>query len=147
MWTGRTWGIGRHGLAALAIPLAFGGSCFAGAITVGVSAKDAPFHAASQIVDAWHNIWTLRDDVLGEYVRASGYSANLSPFRFSTCKFEWCASSASAFGDTNSLARTGISMFETPIKWRSSFSIAGSRVWSKVVKFSSNGINVRLPLN
>lgn len=32
--------------------------------------------------------------------------------------------------------------------WRSnSFSIAGSRIWSKIIKFSSTGVNVRLPLN
>ena len=43
---------------------------------------------------------------------------------------------------------TGISGLETGMKWRSSsFSIAGSRVWSKLIIFGSNGINVRLPLN
>jgi hypothetical protein len=32
--------------------------------------------------------------------------------------------------------------------WRSNaFSIAGSRIWSKIIKFSSTGVNVRLPLN
>jgi hypothetical protein len=147
MWTGRIWGIGRHGLATLATTLAFAGSSVAATITVGVSAKDAPIHAASQIVDAWHNTWTLRDGVFDVHGRGSGYSANLFPFLLSTCKFEWCGWSASAAGDTNSLTRTGLSKFETPIEWRSSFSIAGSRVWSKVIKFSSNGINVRLPLN
>jgi hypothetical protein len=147
MWTGRLWGIGRHGLTALAITPAFAGSSFAGTLTAGVSAMDAPIHAASQIADVWHSIWTLRDGVFDERARASGYSASLSPFLFSTCKFEWCSWSASAFGDTDILTRTGIFKVETPLKWRSSFSIAGSRVWSKVVKFSSNGINLRLPLN
>jgi hypothetical protein len=147
MSTGRNWGIGRQGLATLAITLVFAGSSFAGAITVGVSAKDAPIHVASQIVDAWHNIWTLRDGVFDQHARGSGYSASLSPFLISTCQVEWCSWSASASGGTDSLTRTGLSMFETPMKWRSSFSIAGSRVWSKVIKFSSNGINVRLPLN
>jgi hypothetical protein len=43
---------------------------------------------------------------------------------------------------------SSISALETAMKWRSSsFSIAGSRVWSKLIKFSSNGIYVRLPLN
>jgi hypothetical protein len=43
---------------------------------------------------------------------------------------------------------TGISALETGMKWRSSsFSIAGSRVWSKIIKFSTTGINIRLPLN
>jgi hypothetical protein len=37
---------------------------------------------------------------------------------------------------------------ETRTTWRSNaFSIAGSRIWSKVIKFSSTGVNVRLPLN
>jgi len=41
-----------------------------------------------------------------------------------------------------------ISRLETGMNWRSNaFSIAGSRVWSKVIKFSSTGVNVRLPLN
>jgi hypothetical protein len=41
-----------------------------------------------------------------------------------------------------------ISRLETGMNWRSnSFSIAGSRIWSKIIKFSSTGVNVRLPLN
>ncbi len=41
-----------------------------------------------------------------------------------------------------------ISRLETGMNWRSNaFSIAGSRIWSKVIKFSSTGVNVRLPLN
>lgn len=40
------------------------------------------------------------------------------------------------------------SRLETGMKWRAnSFSIAGSRVWSKIIKFTSNGINLRVPLN
>jgi hypothetical protein len=45
-------------------------------------------------------------------------------------------------------AGTVTTSLETRTTWRSnSFSIAGSRIWSKIVKFSSTGINVRLPLN
>lgn len=41
-----------------------------------------------------------------------------------------------------------MSKLETGMNWRSNaFSIAGSRVWSKIIKFSSTGVNVRLPLN
>jgi hypothetical protein len=41
-----------------------------------------------------------------------------------------------------------ISRLETGMNWRSNaFSIAGSRVWSKVVKFTSTGVNVQVPLN
>ena len=41
-----------------------------------------------------------------------------------------------------------ISRLESSMNWRSNaFSIAGSRVWSKIIKFSSTGVNVRLPLN
>jgi hypothetical protein len=41
-----------------------------------------------------------------------------------------------------------IARLETGMNWRSNaFSIAGSRVWSKIIKFSSTGVNVRVPLN
>jgi hypothetical protein len=41
-----------------------------------------------------------------------------------------------------------ITRLETGMNWRSNaFSIAGSRVWSKIIKFSSSGVNVRVPLN
>jgi hypothetical protein len=41
-----------------------------------------------------------------------------------------------------------IARLETGTNWRSNaFSIAGSRVWSKIIKFSSTGVNVRVPLN
>jgi hypothetical protein len=40
------------------------------------------------------------------------------------------------------------SALETSTKWRSnSFSIAGSRDWSKLIVFTSTSINVRLPIN
>jgi hypothetical protein len=45
-------------------------------------------------------------------------------------------------------AGTVVATLETGTSWRSnSFSIAGSRIWSKIIKFSSHGINVRVPLN
>src|SRR5579863_3884910 len=41
-----------------------------------------------------------------------------------------------------------ISRLEAGMNWRSNaFSIAGSRIWSKVIKFTSTGVNVRVPLN
>jgi len=50
--------------------------------------------------------------------------------------------------DALRLAGTGIAGLEGALIWRAnSFSIAGSRVWSKIIKFSSSGINVRVPLN
>jgi hypothetical protein len=37
---------------------------------------------------------------------------------------------------------------ESSMKWRSnSFSVAGSRNWSKLIVFTSTSINVRLPIN
>jgi hypothetical protein len=137
----------RHGLAALAFTLALAGSSVACAIAVSASAGDTTIQSTSQMVDTWHNVWTLRDGVLDKHVSVAGHSANLSPLLFSACKVEWCAWSASALGGTNSLARTSISKFETSINWRSSFGIAGSRVWSKIIEFSSSGINIRVPLN
>jgi len=44
-------------------------------------------------------------------------------------------------------AAVGKPGFRTPITWQSGLNIAGSRAWAKVIKFSSNGINIRLPLN
>jgi hypothetical protein len=67
--------------------------------------------------------------------------------KFAACQAEWCGGKAPAGGSSHSLALTNVARFETPIQWQSSFSIAGSRVWSKFIKFSRTGINVRLPLN
>jgi hypothetical protein len=45
-------------------------------------------------------------------------------------------------------AGTGISALATGMRWRSnSFSIAGSRIWSKVIKFTDTGVALRVPLN
>jgi hypothetical protein len=45
-------------------------------------------------------------------------------------------------------AGTVTTSLENRTTWRSNvFSIAGSRIWSKVIKFSSTGVNVRVPLN
>jgi hypothetical protein len=147
MRSGRNWEVARHGLAALAFTLVLADTGAAAATTARVSAADAPIHSASHIVDAWHNILTLRDGAFDMHASAAGYLANLSPLLFSACEVEWCAWSASGLGGTDILARTGVSRFGTAIKWRSSFSIAGSRVWSRVIDFSNNGIRVRLPLN
>lgn len=49
--------------------------------------------------------------------------------------------------DEPSLATNVTPRFQTRITWQSGFNLAGSRVWTKVIKFSSNGINIRLPLN
>jgi hypothetical protein len=52
-------------------------------------------------------------------------------------------SSAIAAPTDSSAGTENVSM-----QWRpNSFSIAGSRVWSKVIKFTSTGIDVRVPLN
>jgi hypothetical protein len=148
MHTGRNWGFLGHFVAALTFTLALAATGIAGATGVSASASDTPISSASQIVNAWHNVWTLSDGVVYKHGSAAGYSANVSSLLFSACKVEWCAWSGSALGGTNSLARTNISALETSMKWRSnSFSIAGPRVWSIVIKFSSGGINVRLPLN
>ena len=46
------------------------------------------------------------------------------------------------------VAGTSIPGLQGGLIWRSSsFSIAGSRVWSKLIQFTSCGINVRVPLN
>jgi hypothetical protein len=146
MRNGRNRRIVPHGLAAVTFTLALAGSSVAGAIAASASAGDTPIHSASQILGAWRGIWTPRDGLFDKHASAAGYSAN-SPLIFSACKVESCAWSGFVLGSTNSLPRTTISRFETSIIWRSSFSIAGSRAWSKVIEFSSSGINVRLPLN
>jgi hypothetical protein len=78
---------------------------------------------------------------------AAGYSAYPSALLLFACRIEWCAGSAPTVSGTNSLTLSRISTLETPVKWQSSFNVAGSRVWSKFIKFSRNGINVRVPLN
>jgi hypothetical protein len=55
-----------------------------------------------------------------------------------------------AFVSTNNVSSVritgpGISGLETGVKWRSS--IAGSPLWSRLIRFSSSCINLRLPLN
>jgi hypothetical protein len=51
---------------------------------------------------------------------------------------------ASQTADAGQNGRT----LETYMKWRSnSFSVAGSRNWSKLIVFTSTSINVRLPIN
>jgi hypothetical protein len=58
-------------------------------------------------------------------------------------------------GQTVNTAHTGgtldtsvMSALATSMKWRSnSFSIAGSRAWSKLIVLTSTSINVRLPIN
>jgi hypothetical protein len=148
MHTGPNWGILRHSVAALTFTIALAATGIAGATGVSASASDIPIPSASQIVNAWHNVWTLSDGIVYKHGSAAGYSANVSSLLFSACKVEWCAWGGGALGATSILARTNISALETSMKWRSnSFSIAGSRVWSKLIKFSSCGINVRLPLN
>jgi hypothetical protein len=43
---------------------------------------------------------------------------------------------------------TGISGLEAGMRWRSNaFSIAGSRIWSKVIQFTDTGVALRVPLN
>jgi hypothetical protein len=50
--------------------------------------------------------------------------------------------------DAVRFAGASFTSLEGDLVWRSSsFSVAGSRIWSKLIKFSSSGINVRVPLN
>jgi hypothetical protein len=136
-----------HGLAALSLSWALGGSCVADALAVSASAQVTSIPSIGRFADAWHSIRTLRDGVFDKRASAFDYSAYLSPFHFSTCQADWCAASAATLGGIHGLALTDTARFEAPMRWQSSFSIAGSRVWSKFVKFSRTGINVRLPLN
>jgi hypothetical protein len=130
MRMGGTRGIALCGLATLAFSLALPDSSLAGALTASAWAGSTSIPSTSQIAAAWHNI-----------------SANLSPFPLSSTQFEWRAGSASAVSGTYSLGLERRTTVETPIKWQSSLNVAGSRVWSKFIKFSPTGINVRLPLN
>jgi hypothetical protein len=140
MYIRRNWGIVRHSVAALTLTLALTGTNVAVASAVSSLAGDAPISLANQTVDTSPVV----------YGRGSGarYSAYLWPPLFSVCRIEECALFSTVVEETNSLARTGISALETSMKWRSnSFSIAGSRAWSKLIVFTSTSVNVRLPIN
>jgi hypothetical protein len=137
----RNRGIVHRSVAALTFPLALAGTNIAGATGVG-------FLAAAMPVDAWHSGQTLIRDVGYEQGSDVRYSANLRPPLFSSCSVDDCALAGSLSEQTNSVARTSVSALVTSMKWRSSsFSVAGSRVWSKLIVFTSTSINVRLPIN
>lgn len=148
MYIKRIWVVVRHSLVALTFTLALAGTTIAGATAVSSLAGDKPIRAANHTVDTRHNDRTLDNSAV--YGRGSGgrYSANLWPPHFSDCRIGKCAPASSLLEETNSLARTSISAFETSMKWRSnSISIAGSRVWSRLIVFTSTSINVRVPIN
>jgi hypothetical protein len=78
---------------------------------------------------------------------STAHAADMSEpafFNHLTVRPQWLLAAAAA---TDAPASMGRAAFENSIKWQSSFSIAGSRVWSKVVKFSRTGIDIRVPLN
>jgi hypothetical protein len=148
MCTERNWGIVRHGVAALTFTLALAGTNVAGATAVSALTGDTTIPLANQTVAARHNVRTLDNSVVNERGSTARYSANLRSPLLSLCRLERCALGSSVLEETNSLARTSISALEPSMKWRSnSFSIAGSRVWSKLIIFTSTSINVRLPIN
>jgi hypothetical protein len=141
MYIKRNWGIVHHSVAALTFALALAGTNIAGA--TGVS-----FLAGAMPVDAWHSGQALTSGVVYEQGSDVRYSANPRQPLFSSCSVDGCALAASVSEQTNSQARTSVSALVPSMQWRSSsFSVAGSRVWSKLIVFTSTSINVRLPIN
>jgi hypothetical protein len=144
----RNRGIVRHSVAALSFALAFAGTNVAGAAAVSFLAGVTPTPLASPTVDAWHIGPTLDNSVVCGQGSGARYSANLWPPLFSGCRNDGCALAGSVLKQTNSPALTSVSALVTSMKWRSSsFSVAGSRVWSKLFVLTSTSINVRLPIN
>jgi hypothetical protein len=125
-----------HALAALAFTVALAHSNTAGAANISTAGADAA--PGGPIV---------RDEFVDRHVSASDHLALLTQLLTSACKTEGCPWRAVVASDTTSLAINRPPRFQTPITWQSGFIIAGSRAWTKVIKFSSNGINIRLPLN
>jgi hypothetical protein len=111
-----------------------------------ISTVVALIHTTRPIVDAAPASPIPRDEFFDRQISASDHRAVLKPRTFA-CATEGCPARAVVASDTTSLATSGASIFQTRITWQSGFSLAGSRVWTKVIKFSSNGINIRLPLN
>jgi len=135
----RNHGIARHSLATMTFTLALAGTNVAGATAVSSVAGDTPIPLAGQTVDASHDGPKLENSVVYGQGNDARYSANLWPPPFSVCGFEGCEPASNVM-DVPALG--------TSMKWRAnSFSIAGSRVWSKLFVFTSTSINVRLPIN
>jgi hypothetical protein len=147
MRNGRSWGVLRHGLAALSFSCALASSSIAGTLAVSTSAEIISIQSISRFADASRSIQTLRYSVLDKHAGAPGYSTHLFPSNFSICQADWCAGGAATLAGIHGVPLTDAGRFDAPIRWQSSLNIAGSRVWSQFIKFSRTGINVRLPLN
>jgi hypothetical protein len=127
MYLERHWRMVRHSVPALGFIWALAGTHIASAAAISSLAGETPIPLISQTVDEWRN---------------------LSPPLLSRCAIDGCALISGVLGEMNTLARTSASALETSMKWQSSsFSIAGSRSWSKLIVFTSTSINLRLPLN
>jgi hypothetical protein len=145
MRKGRSGRMICHALAALVFTAALAHSNAVAAANI--STAVASIHSTGPIHDAAPGSPIVRDEFVDRHISASDHQAVLTQVLTSACKTEGCPRRAVVASDTTSLATNGIPRFQTPITWQSGFSIAGSRAWTKVIKFSSNGINIRLPLN
>jgi hypothetical protein len=145
MRNGRTGKMGCQALAALAfaVALAHGNPAAAANISTAVASS----HSAQPNDDAAPGGPLVRDEFADRHTSASDHQPVLTQPLTSACKTEGCPRRAVVASDTIGLAINGTRRFQTLITWQSGFSIAGSRAWTKVIKFSSNGINIRLPLN
>jgi len=145
MRNGRTVKMVCQALAALAFTVALAHSNTAAAANI--STAVASIHSTRPIDDAALGGPIVRDEFVDRHISASDHLAVLTQLLTSACKTEGCPRRAAVASDTTSLVTNRPPRFQTPITWQSGFIIAGSRAWTKVIKFSSNGINIRLPLN
>jgi len=132
-------------LAALAFNVALAHSNATAAANI--STAVASIHSTRPIDDAAAGGPIVRDEFADSHFSASYHQAVLTQPLTSACKTEGCPRRPVAASDTISLATNRTPRFQTPITWQSGFIIAGSQAWTRVIKFSSHGINIRLPLN
>ncbi len=121
-------------LAATALALVLSGKSFAATVDAAPSAEAAGSAAT-----------------FGEAVRyppSGSASPQVSLPRLLLATYKAAVrSSSAADGGTTVAASAALPGFESKLKWQTSLSIAGSRVWSRFVGFTTTGINIKLPLN
>jgi hypothetical protein len=134
-----------HALAALAFTGALAHSNTAAAANISTAA--ASIHSTRPIEVTATGGPIVRDEFVKRQFNDSDHQAVFTQPLTSACKAEGCLRRNDVASDTASPATNRTPKFQSPITWQSDFIMAGSRAWTKVIKFTSSGINIRVPLN
>jgi hypothetical protein len=122
-------------LAIPALALVLSGPCIAGSVDPAPSAEAAG------------SAFNFSDGARYQSTGSSNPQISLPRLLLATYKAALGARGTPADGGTAATGSTGVPGFDSSLRWQSSLSIAGSRVWSRFIGFTTTGINVRLPLN